>query len=69
MFQTGRDVDAVAQQIIVLDHHIAEVDPDAEGDPAVWGHSVLPLWDLTLHSRRTRHRVDDGPKLRNQTVA
>ena len=34
-FQAGGDVDAVAVEIVLVDDHVAQVDPDAEHDPGV----------------------------------
>ena len=35
LLQPGGDVDAVAEQVVALDHHVAEIDADAEHDPPV----------------------------------
>ncbi len=48
--QTGRDVDAVAVDILLVDHHVAQVDPNAEGE-------ALALW-LVLGP--FRHAALDG---------
>ena len=69
LLQTGRDVDAVAQEIIALNDHIAEVDTDAQGDPALGSHIFLPAGYLCLHSRSAGHRADDRPELCDEAVA
>ena len=44
LLQPGGDVDPIAEQITVrLDHHVAEVDPDPQHDPALVRHAGLPL--------------------------
>ena len=41
LLQPCCDIDAVAEQIVALDHHVAEIDADAEHDPPVGRRVVL----------------------------
>ena len=41
LLQAGRDVDAVTQEVIALDHDVAEVDTDAQDDPTLRSHLFL----------------------------
>jgi hypothetical protein len=37
LFQSGRNVDRIAEQVLAGDHHVAEIDTDAMGDAAIFG--------------------------------
>ena len=69
LFEAGRHIDAVTQQIVVLDHDIAKVDADAQRDPALLGDCFLPVGNLFLNCRSAGYRIDDRAELRYQTVA
>ena len=69
LLQTGRDVDPVTQEIIALDHDIAKVDTDAQGDSALGSYFFLPAGYLCLHGGSASHRADDRPELCDQAVA
>ncbi len=75
LLQAGGDVDAVAEQVVAVHDDVAEVDADAEHDPAVgWPASACPLattfWIATaqatasttereLDDRAVAHQLDD----------
>ena len=42
-FQTSGNVDAIAEDVTVLDHDVAHIDADAELDAFVRGHSCIAL--------------------------
>ena len=65
----GSDIDAVPEKIVILGDYIAKIDPDAENNPAITRHPVLPFSDLPLQDRRTRNLADDRPKLRDEAIA
>ena len=69
LLQTSGDVDAIPEQVIALDHHVAEVDADAEDDPALGGHSTLLLRHALLHGDRAGHRIDHRAELRERAIA
>ena len=53
-FEPRGDVDAVAEDVVVLDDDVAEIDADAEFDAPVLGDVVvavgMPRWISTAHS-------------------
>ena len=55
LLQAGRDVDAVAEQVVALDHDVAEVDADAEDDAAV-GRRSRPAARSPPSAPRPRRR-------------
>src|SRR5207244_10295253 len=68
-FEAGRDVDAVAEDVAVLDDDVALVDADAEGDAALRRYRGVAFGQLRLHSGGTSERVDDAGELGQQAVA
>jgi hypothetical protein len=68
-FETGGNVHAVAKDVAPVPDDVAEVDPNAELDAAVWRHIGVSIRDLTLHFHGAAHRVDDAGKLKEQPVA
>src|SRR5207247_2339743 len=68
-FQPRRDVDAVAQQIGTIDHDIAQVNSDPEGDEAVGSDLGIALRHTALHGQRAAHGVADARKLNEDAVA
>ena len=61
--------DAVAIEVVALDDHIAEIDPDAQFDAALRRDTGVPLGHHLLHRDRAAHRIDDAGKLHQQAVA
>jgi hypothetical protein len=68
-FQARGDVDAIAENIVVIDDDVADVDADAEFDP-------LDLWDVdiagshaALDLDRAAHGVDGAAELDQHAVA
>ena len=63
LLQPGGDVDAVAEQVVALDHHVAEIDADAEDDAALGrdirlrGGRFLLQGDRAATRRRPRSRT------------
>ena len=58
------DKPTVAEQVVALDHHVAEVDPDPEHDPALRRDVVLAGCRCGLDRKGTGNRVDHGAELR-----
>ena len=69
LLQAGGDVDAVAQEVVALDHHVAEVDADAEHDPPVGRRLGLAVGHRLLHRHRAGDRVDHRGELDDRPVA
>jgi hypothetical protein len=67
--QPRSDVDALAEQVAAVDHHVAEIEPDAELHPPVGGQLPVALLQLALDLDRALHRLDDAGELRQQAVA
>jgi hypothetical protein len=66
---SGGDVDTVAVDLLAVDHHVTEVDADAEFHPALaWGTRVLRL-EGGLDLDRTLDCVDNAGELRQYAVA
>jgi hypothetical protein len=63
------DVDAVAEEVVALDEHVAEIDADAQFDAAVRPDTRIPLGHRLLHRNCSAHRIDDAGKFHQQTVA
>ena len=61
------EVDALAQQIVAVDHHIAEMNADPEAQGAARVRAVASKF--TLHLDRALHGLDDRGELRDQPVA
>ena len=68
-FQPRRDVDAVAQNVVALDQHIAEVDADAIDDALGLRNVGVALGHQLLDRDRAFDGGDDGGKLQQQPVA
>ena len=66
--KSGRDVDAIAENVIALDQDVAEVDPDPEQHPAINEHPFVPLVHHRLHGHRAFDRIDHRGKLKEHTV-
>ena len=68
--QSRGDVDAVAHQIAVrLFDHVAEMDADAELNPAILRDAGVALDHAGLHLDRAAHGVDHTPKLNEAAIA
>ena len=68
-FEPGRDVDAVAKDVAILDDDVALVDADAELDAALRWQRGIAFGHCRLHFGRASERVDDAGKLDQQAVA
>src|SRR5216684_8401680 len=66
--QARRHIDPVAVDLFALDHHVAEVDPDAEFHPALgWQRRVLGL-ERGLNLDGALDRIHDAGKLGEYAV-
>ena len=64
-----RDIDAVAQNILAVDQHVAEIDADAVEDASGLGNARVAFGHLLLHANRAFDRRDDGRKFQQHAVA
>ncbi len=63
------DIDAVAEDVVALDQHVAEVDPDAEQHAPVRRYALVALLHRRLHGDRAFDRIDHRGKLDQHAVA
>ena len=69
-FEARGDIDAVAHQVAVaLLDHVAQMDADAEHDPAFGRHAGVALDEAVLHLDRAAHGVDHAAELDEAAVA
>ncbi len=69
LLQPRRDVDAVAEQVVALDHNVAEIDPDAEDEALFRRGSLLAFRHALLHRDREGDRIDDRAEFGDEAVA
>ncbi len=63
------DVDAVAENIVVVDDDVADMDADAEFDPLILRHGGVLLGHAALDLDRAARRVDGAGELDQHAVA
>ena len=68
-FQTRGDIDAVAQQIVTVDDHIAEMDADAEPHRSSFGIPRCVRSDRILYCYCALHGGDCAGEIRHHAVA
>ena len=68
-FEPGGDVDAVAEDVVTLDEHIAEMDADAPLHAAVAGNCGIPLRRHLLQRQGAFDGADHRGELDQHTVA
>src|SRR5262249_53692861 len=64
-----RDIDTVAEDVVLIDHDVAEIDANAEIDAPLRLHAGIARGHLALHLDRTTTRVDHARNLAEQTTA
>jgi len=69
LFETGSDVDAVAENIVLVDHDVAEVNADAEFDPRILRHGGVLPGHAALDFDRALRRIDGAGKLDQHLAA
>ena len=67
--QAGGDVDAVAEQVVALDHDVAEVDADPELEPPVRRQLGVAGSKLLLDLDRAAHGFDGAREFGKHAVA
>jgi hypothetical protein len=63
------DIYAIAVDIVRIDNHVDEINPDPERDALDRGYPGIALDHCQLNLRGTTNRVDYTQKLRQKTVA
>jgi len=67
--QPGRDVYAVAEDVVTVDDDVADVDADAEHDALILRRRRIAAHHPPLHGERAADRVDDASELDQHAVA
>jgi hypothetical protein len=68
-FEPGRDIHAIAEQVVIVDNDVAKVDPDPEFDLPVVGDAIVPGAHVPLDFGGTFDRVHDAWELDQHPVA
>ena len=68
-FQPRRDIDSVAVDLVAFDHHIAEVDADAEVHPARRRQPGVLNLERALNIHRAIDRIDHAGELGKYAIA
>jgi hypothetical protein len=66
--QSGRDVDAVAQEIAASDHYIANMDADAEAEDSIWINVFIQTSEGLLDFHGTLNCIHCTGELRQDAV-
>ena len=67
--EPGGDVDPVAIEVVALDHHVAQIDPDAQDDVPILGNIGVGNVHRRLQIHRAGNRVDGAGKLDQHAIA
>src|SRR5262249_34316302 len=67
--QARCDIDAVAQDVVVLDDNVPQVDANAKPDTPLIGYVRLAVEHPTLHLDGAADRVDDAREFHEHAVA
>ena len=59
-FEPGGDVDAVAEDVAILDDDVTDIDAHAKFDAALYRHRGVSFDHPALQLDRTTHRIDDA---------
>ena len=65
----GRNIHTLAEQIVALHHHVAEVYSDPKDDTPLGGNVLLVGRYRFLQCNRAGYRVDHGAEFHNGPVA
>src|SRR6516162_8591905 len=64
----GSDIYAVAEDVVLFYDHVAEIDADAEPDPALFGYVRLTVDHPALHLDRAPHDIHHARELGKKAV-
>ena len=68
-FKAGSNIDAVAEDIIIIKNDVTDMNADAEFDPLILRHGGILLGHAALEFNRAAHRIDGAGKLDQHSVA
>src|SRR6516165_3258835 len=63
------NINAVAEDVVLFNDYVADIDPDAEPDPTLFGNVRLTVDHPALDLDRTSHRTQNTRKFREHAVA
>jgi len=61
--EPGGDIDAITENIVVIDNDVTDVDADTELDPSIFGTISAALGHDALDFYSAAHRIDCAGKL------
>jgi hypothetical protein len=67
-FKAGSNIDAVAENIILIKNDITDMNADAEFYPLILRHGGILLGHAALEFNRAAHRIDGAGKLDQHSV-
>ena len=67
--EPGSDVDAVSEDIVAVDDHVAKIDADPQFETPFRRKRIVEQSRGLLHLDSAAERVDDAGKIRKQAVA
>jgi hypothetical protein len=67
--QSRRDIHPIAEDVVLLDNHVAEIDADAEPDASLLRHLRLAVEHPTLDLHSAAHGVHHTGEFREEPVA
>jgi hypothetical protein len=67
-FKARRDIDAIAEDIAIVNYNIADVNADAEFDPLVLRHRSILLGHARLNVNGTTYRIHGASKFDQHAV-
>jgi len=68
-FEPRCDIHSVSVDIAPVLDNVAQINPHAEFETAIWRHIGISLGHFTLYFNRATHRIDDAGEFEEQAVA
>ena len=69
VFEPGRHIDAVTVNVVVVDHHVTEMEADTELEPVLVASRTIAGGQLALDVHGTLKRVYNTGKFRERAIA
>jgi hypothetical protein len=66
--KAGGNVDAITEDVVVIENNIIDMNADPEFDPLIRQHGGILLGHAALDFNRTAHRIDGAGKLDQHAV-
>jgi hypothetical protein len=68
-FEPRRDINAVAEDVVFLNDHVAEIDPNAKPDALLFAHPELAVGHAALNLHGAAHGINHAWELCQEAVA